>query len=340
MPRRGACAKARPTSCTLAVVPLTDLPLADLRTFLPDVAEPADFDAFWRRTLDEARAAASDPVVVAVDSPVTELIVEDLTFSGFGGEPIRAWIMRPRTDEPRPAIVEYIGYNGGRGVPGERLQWAAAGYVHILMDTRGQGSGWGTGGDTPDPHGSDGAVPGFMTRGIRQPDTYYYRRVFTDAVRAIDTAAALPFVDAERISVTGGSQGGGITLAAAALHPAVKAAMPDVPFLCHFRRSVEMTPDHPFLEIERYLAVHRTEVDRVFETLSYFDGVNFARRITAPALFSVGLMDGIVLPSSVFAAFNHCGSDDKHIEVYEFNGHEGGQTEQWLRQARWLAERV
>ncbi len=283
---------------------------------------------------------AKPPRLEPVDSPITQLLIEDLTFSGFGGEPIRAWVTRPRTADRLPVVIEFIGYNGGRGIPGERLQWAAAGYVHILMDTRGQGSGWGTGGDTPDPHGSDGAVPGFMTRGIGSPDAYYYRRLFTDAVRLVDVTAELPFVDPARISVTGGSQGGGVTLAAAGLHPGVFAAMPDVPFLCHFRRSVELTPEHPFREIERYLAVHRDQVDGVFETLSYFDGVNFARRIQAPALFSVGLMDEIVLPSSVFAAYNRCGSPDKAIEVYTFNGHEGGQFEQWRRQTRWLAARL
>ncbi len=322
------------------LVPLTDLTLDELRTFRPDVAEPDDFDAFWRRTLDEARAQAAPPTLDAADSPITQLVIEDLAFSGFGGEPIRAWVTRPRTTDRLPTVIEYIGYNGGRGIPGERLQWAAAGYVHILMDTRGQGSGWGTGGDTPDPHGSEGSVPGFMTRGIGAPDTYYYRRLFTDAVRLVDVAADLPFVDPAHISVTGGSQGGGITLAAAGLHEAVSAAMPDVPFLCHFRRSVELTPGHPFREIEQYLAVRRDQVERVFQTLSYFDGVNFARRIHAPALFSVGLMDGTVLPSSVFAAYNHCGSDDKAIEVYAFNGHEGGQLEQWRRQTQWLTARL
>lgn len=321
-------------------VTFTDLPLDQLRSFRPDVAEPADFDEFWARTLAESRALATAPQLQPVATPITQLIVEDLTFSGYGGEPIRAWITRPHSDSPLPTIVEYIGYNGGRGVPGERLQWAAAGYAHVLMDTRGQGSGWGTGGDTPDPHGSDGSVPGFMTRGIRSPETYFYRRVFTDAALLIDAAAQLPFVDARRISVTGGSQGGGISLAAAALHPGVTTAMPDVPFLCHFRRSVELTPEHPFKEIERYLAVRRGTADEVFATLSYFDGVNFARRISAPVLFSVALMDAVVLPSSVFAAFNHCGSADAEIEVYEFNGHEGGQSVQWLRQAEWLAARL
>lgn len=320
-------------------VALTDLPLDDLRQFRPAVAEPADFDDFWRETLAQSRALRTPPSLRAAETPIDRLLIEDLTFAGFGGEPIRAWVTRPREGGRLPTVIEYIGYGGGRGIPGEHLRWAASGYVHILMDTRGQGSSWGSGGATADPHGSDAAVPGFMTRGIGSPETYYYRRLFTDAVLAVDAALELPFVDPDRIVVTGASQGGGTAIAAAALHPQVRAVLPDVPFLCHFRHSVERTPDHPYQEIERYLAVHRESIDEVFATLSYFDGVNFARRITAPALFSVALMDGIVLPSSVFAAYNWLGSADRDIEVYPFNGHEGGQIAQWVRQVGWLEQR-
>jgi cephalosporin-C deacetylase len=320
-------------------MPLTDLPLEQLRDFRPEVAEPADFDRFWEDTLAESRASGGAIERRAAATPIRELIVEDLTFPGFGGEPIRAWITRPQREGRLPVVVEYIGYNGGRGVAGEKLQWAAAGYVHVLMDTRGQGSGWGTGGDTPDPHGSEASVPGFMTRGISDPATYYYRRVFTDGVRLVDAVRELPYVDAGRIAVTGSSQGGGIALAVGGLVPDLIGVLPDVPFLCHFGRSVQLTPDQPFMEIARYLAVHRDQDERVFRTLSYFDGVNFARRVTAPALFSVALMDGIVLPSSVFAAYNHLAVDDREIAVYPYNGHEGGQTHQWVRQAEWLSAR-
>lgn len=321
-------------------MPLTDLPIDQLRDYRPVVAEPEDFDEFWRRTLAESRAAGGTATIADARTPIRELIVEDLTFPGYGGEPIRAWITRPRADGPLPVVIEYIGYNGGRGLAGEKLQWAAAGYVHVLMDTRGQGSGWGTGGDTADPHGSEGSAPGFMTRGISSPETYFYRRVFTDAVRLVDAVRELEFVDESRIAVTGVSQGGGIALAVAGLVPDLIGVMPDVPFLCHFSRSVQVAPDQPFTEITRYLAVHRDQDERVFHTLSYFDGVNFARRIHAPALFSVALMDGIVLPSSVFAAYNHLGGDGHEIAVYAFNGHEGGQTHQWVRQAEWLATRA
>lgn len=318
-------------------MPLTDLTHAELLTFRPEVQEPADFDAFWERTIASAREAGGEPELTPADTPVTQLRIDDLVFPGFGGEPIRAWVSRPlHADGPLPAVVQYQGYGGGRGLAGENVSWALAGYVHVFVDTRGQGSGWGSGGDTPDPHGSGPATPGVMTRGIHSPETYYYRRVFTDAVRAVDATRALPFVDASRIAVTGGSQGGGIALAAAALSgDAVAAVMPDVAF----RRGVEVAIDGPYRELVTYLSVHRDEVADVFRTVSYFDGVNFARRIHAPSLFSVALMDTVVPPSTTFAAYNHLAAEDRAIEVYPFNDHEGGGATQFRTQAAWLAAR-
>jgi cephalosporin-C deacetylase len=321
-------------------VPLSDLTLPELRAFSPEVPEPVDFDDFWADTLAEVRALPQHVELTPAPGPISELITEDLTFRGFAGDPIRAWVVRPRSSAPLPAVVEFVGYNGGRGLPAEHLRWAASGFVHVVMDTRGQGSGWGSGGGTPDPHGSGPAFEGFMTRGIESPHTYFYRRVFTDAVRLVEAARRLDFVDADRVAVTGGSQGGGITLAVAGLlGDAIVAAMPDVPFLCAFRRSVELTPGRPFTEVTRYLSVHRDQVDAVFGTLSYFDGAVFATRATAPALFSVGMMDDTVLPSSVFAAYNRYAAD-RDIAVYEYNGHEGGGMFHWQHQVAWLRKRL
>lgn len=322
-------------------MPRFDLSLPELQAYAPDVREPDDFDAFWTETLAQARAAARPTVVAPHPTPFTTVDVYDVTFTGFAGDPVRAWLTLPRAAEgPLPAVVEYLGYGGGRGLPVERLAWSAAGYAHLLMDTRGQGSTWGSGGATADPHPAGPAVPGYLTRGIEDPAAYYYRRVFTDAVRAVDVVRSLPQVDGTRVAVTGGSQGGGITLAVAGLTPGLVAAMPDVPFLCHFERSVGMTSSDPYAEVVRYLAVHRGAEARVFETLSYFDGVNFARRATAPGLFSVALLDPVCPPSTVYAAFNHYAADDRRIEVYSHNEHEGGQSYQWLAQAEFLAARV
>jgi cephalosporin-C deacetylase len=313
-----------------------DLPLDELVSYRPDVSDPDDFDAFWSRTLDEARTHDLDVRSEEVDTPYRTITVRDVSFSGFGGDRIGAWFTVPRGGgDPLPAVVEFIGYNGGRDLPGESLRWASAGYAHLLVDTRGQGARWGGGGRTADPHGSGPAAPGFMTRGIDDPDTYFYRRVFTDAVRAVEAVRALPGVDSARVAVQGGSQGGGITLAVAGLVPDVVAALPDVPFLCHFTRALDICDKDPYAEITRYLAVHRPRVDDVLRTLSYFDGVNFARRAGAPALFSVALMDLICPPSTVYAAYNHY-AGEKEIEVYRFNDHEGGESYQRQAQIRWL----
>ncbi len=323
-------------------MPRLDLPVHELRVYRPDVAEPGDFDAFWSSSLAESRAVAAPPRLSRVASPLTSFEVYDVEFSGFAGDTVRAWFLVPAGAEgPLPTVVEYIGYGGGRGLPHDRLAWAASGYAYFVMDTRGQGSVWGSGGGTPDPHGTGASSPGFMTRGIERPDSYYYRRVFVDAVLAIDAARSLERVDADRVAVTGGSQGGGIAIAASALSDGLVGAMPDVPFLSNFERAVGFTDRDPYQEIVRYLAVHRDAAPHVFETLSYFDAVNLAKRATAPALFSVALMDPVCPPSTVYAARNHWGADaPADIVEYAFNEHEGGQGVHWQRQAAWLAERL
>ena len=235
-----------------------------------------------------------------------------------------------------PCIVEYIGYGGGRGLPIDWLLWSNAGYAHFVMDTRGQGSEWRTG-DTPDPEpdGANPHVPGFMTRGILHPETYYYRRVFTDAVRAVEAVHSRPAIDAKRVVATGGSQGGGISLAVAGLVPDLSATMPDVPFLCHYRHATEIIDTHPYNEIAQFCQRHRDKIDTVFNTLAYFDGVNFAARAQCPAFFSVGLMDEICPPSTVFAAYNHY-AGPKQIKVWPYNHHEGGESFQSVEKMRFL----
>ncbi|MBI3175164.1 MAG: acetylxylan esterase [Chloroflexi bacterium] len=314
-----------------------DLSLDELKTYRPARTEPADFDAFWKSTLEEARAHPLNASFERVDYGLSAQEMFDVTYSGFGGQPIKGWLILPAgAKHPLPCVVEYIGYGGGRSLPIDWLLWSSAGYAHFIMDTRGQGSTWSPG-DTPDLYadGGNAHYPGSMTKGILDPQHYYYRRVFTDAARAIDAARSHPAVDASRIAVTGGSQGGGITIAAAGLVPDVTAALPDVPFLCHYRRATELVDTFPYKEIAEYCHTHRNKIETVFETLSYFDGVNFAARSHAKALFSTALMDQVCPPSTVFAAYNHW-AGEKDIEVYPYNGHEGGGSYQTAEKLKFL----
>lgn len=316
-----------------------DLPLDELERYLPPLTAPDDFDAFWQSTLADAEARAWQPRFEPVDAGLATIDAFDVTFAGFAGQPVRAWLLLPpQRDGPLPGVAQFIGYGGGRGFPIDWLLWPSAGYATLVMDTRGQGSTW-LKGDTPDP-GAGAAGPhhpGFMTLGVLDPETYYYRRVYTDAVRALATLRGHDAVDASRVLATGGSQGGGITLALAGLVPDLPLALPDMPFLCHFERAAMITDELPYAEIARYCKVHRDEVDTVFATLAYFDGMNFAARASARALFSAGLMDLIAPPSTVYAAYNHY-AGPKSLTLYRYNEHEAGESHQRLRQLRFVAE--
>ncbi len=313
-------------------MPFPDLWPDRVAGYRSDAVAPEDFDAFWAATLAEVRAHPLDLILTPFDAGLTAFDVYDASFSGFGGHRVKAWVILPKGDA-RAAVVKFIGYGGGRSFAHEHLLWAASGRAVLVMDTRGQGSTWSAGA-TPDPVGSEPAHPGSMTRGITSRETYYYRRVFSDGVRAVEAAQSLPGIDPARVAVCGISQGGGISLAVSGLVPGLAGVMPDVPYLCDFYRSVGVASRDPYLEISRYLSVHRGQQEQVFRTLSYFDGVHFAARARAPALFSVGLMDTICPPSSVYAAFNAY-NGPKAIECYTFNDHEGGGPAQEVAQLRW-----
>ncbi|MDI2036673.1 acetylxylan esterase [Paenarthrobacter nitroguajacolicus] len=329
-------------------MPLFDLPLDQLRDYASSAVAPADFDDFWDRTINEARALPLDAVFEPVDNYLAVIDSFDVTFSGFGGDRIKGWLHLPAHLEPGtrlPVVVEYIGYSGGRGLVNQNTRWAQAGYAHFIMDTRGQGYG-GVSGDTPDPHPSAGEVnyAGLMTRGADHQDNYYFRRVYVDAFRAVEAAQSHPAVDPSAVVLTGVSQGGGITVAAAGLTAGrldgVIAALPDVPFLQDFPRAIDITPRGPYPEIASFLGRHRDRYEPMLAVLNYFDGVHLGRRATVPALFSAAQMDDICPPSTVFASYNNyglsAGSPEKDIEVYRFNNHEGGQEHHWIKQLQFL----
>jgi cephalosporin-C deacetylase len=317
---------------------LTDIDEEGLLAYRSSAVEPEDFDPFWEATLADAATFDLDARWEPVDTVLSTVEVFDVSYRGFGGHPIRGWLYLPRhRSAPIPGVVQYQGYGGGRGHHLEPLLWSAAGFAHLVMDSRGQGSST-RGGATGDPVGPSGPTfPGVMTNGIDDPADYYYRRLYTDAVRAVDALRAVPGVDVDRIAVAGGSQGGALALAAGALRSDVAAVVAHVPFLCDIRHATRITDAAPYHEVVRYLATHRDAVARTFSTLSYFDGVSLARRITAPTWLSAGLMDPTCPPSTVYAAYHEL-AGPRSIHLWEYNGHEGGGAHDDERAIRGVQE--
>jgi cephalosporin-C deacetylase len=301
-------------------MPVADLPLDELRRYYPDLTHQPDFDDFWLETL--ATEVTGKPTATRVDVGVRAVDTYDVTFPGWAGEPIRGWLVTPAGETPRWCVVEYQGYGVGRGRVHEHLLYAACGIAHVVVDARGHSRG-DTGDRSAEPSGPH--EPGFMTQGAHDPAAHYLRRLITDAVRAVPAVRGL--VGAERLAVGGPSLGGGQALAVSALVSSMKstvdAVLPDVPFLCDMQRGALVSDRVPYLEVAQFLRKRPELAEQTFRTLSYFDGMNFAARATAPALFSVALMDPIVPPSTVYAAYHHYGGP-KELRVYPFNEHEGG----------------
>ena len=154
-------------------------------------------------------------------------------------------------------------------------------------------------------------------------------------LRAVDAVRSLPDVDPAGIVVTGVSQGGGMTLAVAGLVDGLAAVVPDVPFLCDIARACTITDAFPYQELRLWLRMHREDSAAALRTVSFADALHFAPRATAPALFSVGLMDECCPPSTVFGVYNRY-AGPKDIDVWEYADHEGGGPDQLLRQLAFL----
>jgi len=293
----------------------------DLRAYRSTQTLPDDFAGFWRDTLADARrhstASVDGPAATPVATSLRTVEVLDVTFPGFGGDPVRAWLRLPRHRTGLlPVVVHFTGYGAGRGHAIDDLTWASAGYAHLVMDTRGQGDG-----GTPDGPWDDGT--GYLTRGLRDPADYYYRRVFTDAALAVDAARRLPGVDPDRVALIGNSQGAGIALAAGYLATGVSAVLAQAPFLSDVPGALALRAGGPYQELSGLLARDRTRRDSVQATLRYFDVVNFARLARVPAWFSCGLDDDITPPETVFAAHNEYAAPHD-IAVWPSNGHDAG----------------
>jgi cephalosporin-C deacetylase len=308
-------------------MPLLDMPLEKLHQYQGRNPRPADFDEFWNRGVAEMRAL--DPQVEliphALKAPFAECF--DLFFTGTKGARLHAKLLRPKYFEaPCPAVLMFHGYSGSSGEWHDKLSYVARGQVVAFLDCRGQG------GQSEDVGGVRGnTLRGHIIRGLDnalagEPDKLYYRDVYLDTALLARIVMAMPEVDAARVGATGGSQGGGLTLACAALEPEIKRAAAVYPFLCDYRRVWEMDQAaHAYEELKTYFRhfdPRHAREEEIWTALGYIDNQHLAPRIRAQVLMPVGLMDNTCPPSTQFAAYNKIQSA-KDTLIYPDFGHEG-----------------
>jgi cephalosporin-C deacetylase len=304
-------------------MPLIDKPLEELKTYQGINPKPDDFDKFWDASLSEMKAI--DPQVELIpaefQSPQTDCF--DMRFTGVGGARIYAKLLRPKNaPTPHPAVVCFHGYSGDSGEWVGLLPYAAAGFTVAALDCRGQG------GKSEDVGGVTGnTLNGHIIRGLDgPPEKMLFRNIFLDTAQLAGLVMDMPEVDKTRVGAMGGSQGGGLTLACAALEPRIKLAAPSFPFLCDYQRVWEMDQaEGAYRELQDYFRRFDPQHKRheeIFTKLGYIDNQHLAPRIKAEVLMGTGLMDATCPPSTQFAAYNKITSK-KSMEIYPDFRHEG-----------------
>lgn len=304
-------------------MPLVDLPLEELRQYQGRNPRPADFDDYWDRALAELAQQPDEVELIPAEFQSSIADCFDLWFTGVGGSRVHAKYLRPKRDGKGPGVLQFHGYSWHSGEWNDKLSYVSEGFSVMALDCRGQG---GLSHDSGSHEGT--TFYGHIIRGVADPnpDRMLYRHLYLDTAQLARIMMGMPEVDPDRVVATGWSQGGGLTLACAALEPRIKRAAPAYPFLCDWKRVWEMD-----LAAGAYQAIkdwfkmfdprHLRE-DEFWNRLGYVDVQHLAPRIKAEVLMGCGLMDTICPPSTQFAAFNKI-TCKKDVVIYPDFGHEG-----------------
>ncbi|MBC7765080.1 MAG: acetylxylan esterase [Hyphomonadaceae bacterium] len=304
-------------------MPALDMPLSQLRTYQGVNPCPQDMDEFWDKAIAEMKALDPQVELIPADFEAPNAQCFDLYFTGVGGARIHAKYLRPINEAiPHPAVLQFHGYTGNSGDWSNKLAYVNMGFSVASLDCRGQG------GKSEDNLAIKGNTHhGHIIRGLHDcAENLLFRFIFLDTAQLANIVMGFDEVDENRVGAMGGSQGGALTVACAALEPKIKKIAPEFPFLCDYKRVWDMDlAKDAYSELKSFFRMfdptHARE-DEIFERLGYIDLQHLAKRIRADVLWAIGLMDNICPPSTQFAAYNKITSQ-KDMVIYPDFGHEG-----------------
>ena len=265
-----------------------------------------DFDEFWRttlRALAEVQPQFSLEHNPGRDSKSHEVYA--VSMRSLENVTIRGWYQKPKGKGKRfPVILRVPGYGQEMQPDGEDAELA-----YFSLNIRGHGNSCD---DVP-------RMPeNYWLRGLDDETGYFYQGAYADCLRAVDFLMTRSELDHKRIAITGASQGGGLSLAAAALDSRIAVCAPDIPFLCDWNQYFR-TSHWP--EMDEWIAEKPMRTwATTLQTLSYFDTMNMAHRIECPVFASLGVQDQICPPRTIFATFNRL-AGPKEFRSYANAGH-------------------
>ena len=281
---------------------------------------PEDFDQFWDNGLQALTCIKEDISIEPSGFSMPYVDGYNLWFTGVGGARIYAKYLRrkgaPISDK---ALLYFHGYRRSSPSWSMLSQYVCAGFDVFALDCRGQG---GLSEDAGKITGT--TFSGHIIRGVDDPDTnkLLMSQIMSDCAQLARIARDM---GSTKIYTFGASQGGGLSLACAALSPFVTKTVAMMPFLCDYKHAWEVcTSDSPYVEIRDYFMFHdpcHEREDEIFTKLGYIDVQYLARRIQSQVLMLTGLKDSACPPSTQYAAYNKITSPKKIINYPDY-GHE------------------
>ena len=292
--------------------------LAEAKDYRGRDEVPADFDTFWDRQISSL-SGLPDYQLIEKDFQIAGVTCYELVFEGTNQGRIYARMVLPRSSKKVPIIFHFHGYMGRGWDWADMLSFTVAGYGVVSMDVRGQ-SGYSQDG-LRSPLGN--TVKGHIIRGaVEGREHLFYKDVYLDIYQLVEIVASLPQVEEKRLSSYGASQGGALSLVAAALNPRIRKTVAIYPFLSDFRRVLEIgNTSEAYDELFRYFKFHdpfhETE-EEIMATLAYIDVKNLAHRIKGEVKMITGLDDDVCYPITQFAIYNRLTCDKAYRIMPEY----------------------
>jgi cephalosporin-C deacetylase len=301
-----------------------------LKDIMP-LEKPSDFDTFWASQMNKVKSMPQDVIWIS-EEHLDDVTIKRFSCLGFTHNRIYGYVMMPKHGDHFPCVVTHHGYRYHSGHYSEHLHFVEDGYMVLSYDFRGQS------GLSKDDFPYQSGDFHLMTKGIHDIHEYYMMHVYMDAIRMIDLARHLPYVNPKYIINHGGSQGGGVALAVAALDQDIFVTLADVPSYSYLPGRLE-TRNGSVAEIATWIDQGKITKENALKTLSYIELIHHAPSITSPVIVSTGGKD-MICPEAYFMPTYHAIQSEKLLYQYPEAGHEGGEDIHLSIKRQWIKEHI
>lgn len=305
----------------------------------PYTKEPADFLDFWNKNIEDMRAFPLTYTKTKAEEYCTDKVdcyLLKITLNKQK-QAVYAYLFYPKGAQKGQCPVVLCPPGAGIKTIKEPLRhkyYAENGCIRMEMEIHGLNPTLPKETFDDMTKAFNGRDNGYLFNGLEDPDRYYMKRVYLALIRCLDLLTGLPEWDGRNVIVQGGSQGGALSMVAAALDSRVTQCIVNHPALSDMAAySAGRTGGYP-----HFNRVEGMFNDKTLRTMAYYDVVNFARHITCDTYMTWGYNDNTCPPTTSYAVWNTL-TCPKEALITPVNEHwTSDETE--YRQMEWMLKKL